>query len=206
MAVIIIKEKNRTSIRLDGKAPGELLDEICEKARDQSNVEKSDLFIHCSYDDTSDETIIRLYPCSVEFEKAYLPISLDSNLREATKRKFVGACNICFDKRLYSISSKNLIDNVWMPIKKNCNKFLTMIPYAAVGGGERTRWHILCDCRTSSAESYELMTYAATRMMDMVAMNIEGNDSNEISSIPAVKYLDCVADNICNLIRDQNYS
>lgn len=203
MTVIKIRERSRTTFVLEGMVAKDLIKKVFEDAKcSVSDKKEEDIYMSYDYSEIENITTIKIYPCAVEFKVAYPPKNLGDKSDDA-ERSFVGACNIHYDARLFQIKDEDVVNCVWMPIKKSCKKSITMIPYFDHEDENCKYWHLLCDCRLSATRSRELMLYAATHMMDAIALNVDGIDVAK-NNLPVLLYLDQVSENFRNLLLEQN--
>jgi hypothetical protein len=203
MTVIKIRERSRTLFRLEGKVDDELIyDAFAEAKRRCGNKKGADIFMTHQYIESEDDTVVRIYPCKFGFEKAF-----SANLHtKDVDRRVVDACNVCYDSAMLSISDSDIIELLWMPVKKKYGKFLTMIPYTSKAAGTRKRLHFICDSRAESGRSEELLFRAALHMMDAIALNADGIDltRQDVKAPPALLYLERVSEAFNNLLLELN--
>jgi len=206
MADFKVTRRSRVEITITGKDKQGVIEaayeQACSEQRDQY-----DICMNAVYDKEYDETQIFLYPCKLVFETAYAAFDSPTQLRllsSRKKRRFVGTCNIYFDKELLPLPDDAVIELLWLPIKKkDCRKFLTLIPYTEKETGNK-RWHIICDNRLSNKASARLMMIAATKMMDKIATNVSTGSLDSLP--PVVSYLDRVSYRMAEILQEDSNS
>ena len=206
MADFKVTRRNRVEIAITGKDKDGVIEAAYEQACSEQR-DKYDTCIHTVYDKKYDETQVFLYPCRLVFETAYAAFDSPKQLRllsDKKKRRFIGTCNIYFDKDLLPLSDEAVIEALWLPIKKkDCRKFLTLIPYTEKETGNK-RWHIICDNRLSNKASARLMMVAATKMMGNIATNVSTDSLDKLP--PVVGYLDRVSFRMAEILRELSNS
>lgn len=206
MADFKVTRRSRVEIAITGKDKDGVIEAAYEQACSEQR-DKYDTCIHAVYDKKYDETQVFLYPCKLVFETAYAAFDSPKQLRllsDKKKRRFIGTCNIYFDKDLLPLSDEAVIEALWLPIKKkDCRKFLTLIPYTEKETGNK-RWHIICDNRLSNKASARLMMVAATKMMGNIATNVSTDSLDKLP--PVVGYLDRVSFRMAEILRELSNS
>lgn len=204
MADFKVTRRSRVEISITGKDKVGVIDAAYEQACFELG-ENYETCMHTVYDKKYDETQVFLYPCKLVFETAYAAIDSPKQLRLLSgnkKRRFVGTCNIYFNKDLLPLSDEAVVEALWLPIKKSdCRKFLTLIPYTDDKTGNK-RWHIICDSRLSNKQSARLMMVAATKMMGKIATNVSSDSLDRLP--PIVGYIDRLSTRMTEIL--QKYS
>ena len=206
MTRIKILERDSTLIHLAGRSiPDKKIMDAYHEACDYIALQCPDLVsvgengveaprdIHMIYErnTSTKETIIYLYPCRYSCEVAYSPNFDKIKTNEREQRRRVYSCNISFNRELFPMGDKNVIDVLWMPIKKEFSKCLTMIPFTDCENPQRKRWQILCDSRVPPDKSEEYVRRSARRLMDTIAIAVRGVDVEKAPK--EVRYLEQVS-------------